>query len=338
MLGDNRMHVIYASDDNFAEMLGVSIVSLFENNKNSKDIQVYIINSKISTKNIKRLEDVCIKYQRNTPIWLETKNIEKVLGIQVLTDRGSHSQYARLFISSLLPENIERVLYLDCDTIINKPLEGLWNLDLNGKTIAVLKDAFSRQYRKNIGLQPDDIMFNSGVMLIDLNRWKEKHTEERLMNFIENHHGKIQQGDQGALNAVLYDDVECFEPCYNSVTIFYDFTYEDMLIYRKPPLFYSKKEIKKAVEEPVIIHYTTSFLSKRPWIQGSRHRYKNKWLYYKSLSPWKEESLRTPHEKRIEKWYVAFYRLMPQGFSIRFAGILQAYGRPFFNRLRNGKL
>lgn len=338
MINDNRMHIVYASDDNFAEILGVSIVSLFENNKNCKDVQVYIIDNKISKKNIKRLEDVCIKYQRNIPVWLGTKDIEKILGMRVLADRGSHSQYARLFISSLLPENIERVLYLDCDIIINKSLERLWNLNLNGKTVAALKDAFSRQYRKNIGLQPDDIMFNSGVMLIDLNKWKEQHIEDKLMNFIEKHHGKIQQGDQGALNAVLYSDVECFDPCFNSVTIFYDFTYEDMLVYRKPSLFYSKKEIKRAVDEPVIIHYTTSFLSRRPWVQGSKHKYKDKWLYYKSLSPWKKESLRLPEEKGIKKWYAEFYKLMPQRFSVRFAGMLQAYGRPFFNRLRNGKL
>ncbi|MCX7726745.1 MAG: hypothetical protein N2053_07835, partial [Chitinispirillaceae bacterium] len=43
--------------------------------------------------------------------------------------------------------------------------------------------------------------------------------------------------------------------------LFYDFSYPEMLIYRKPPKFYSEEEIKMAVEEPVIIHYTTSFLS-----------------------------------------------------------------------------
>lgn len=41
-----------------------------------------------------------------------------------------------------------------------------------------------------------------------------------------------------------------------------------MLIYRKPPNFYPKEEIKKAIEDPVIIHYTTSFISRRPWVEG----------------------------------------------------------------------
>lgn len=96
------------------------------------------------------------------------------MNLKVNLDRGSLSQYARLFLSTLLPDNIQRVLYLDCDIIFKQSIIKLWNLDLQGKTIGALMDAFSSYYRKNIDLQPDDIMFNSGVMLIDLVQWKEK--------------------------------------------------------------------------------------------------------------------------------------------------------------------
>ena len=73
--------------------------------------------------------------------------------------------------------------------------------------MAALNDAFSRQYRANINLEPEDVMFNSGVMLIDLNRWKRQKVEELLLKFIAMNQGRIQQGDQGALNAVLSHDV-----------------------------------------------------------------------------------------------------------------------------------
>ena len=162
-------------------------------------------------------------------------------------DRGSLSQYARLFVSSVLPSDFKRVLYLDCDIIIAQSLEELWNLDMHGKTIAALKDAFSKWYRVNVDLEPNDIMFNSGVMLIDLDKWKEHKVEERLMKFISEKNGKIQQGDQGALNAVLTYDTYCFEPRFNSVTIFYDFNYKEMMIYRKPPKgFYTEAQIREA--------------------------------------------------------------------------------------------
>lgn len=112
---------------------------------------------------------------------------------------------------------------------------------MQGKTIAALKDAFSKWYRMNIDLGPNDIMFNSGVMLIDLKRWKELKVEESLLQFIWRKQGKIQQGDQGALNAVLSHDTYCFDSRFNSVTIYYDFSYKELLTYRKPPLWEHKR-------------------------------------------------------------------------------------------------
>lgn len=213
-------HIVYASDDKFAGILGISMVSLYENNKDMENIIVYIMDGGISVSNKKKINSVSGLYNRPFPIWIKAKDISKELNIEVNIDRGSLSQYSRLFISSLLPENLERVLYLDCDIIINKPINELWNLNLHGKTIAALKDAFSKYYRINISLHTNDIMFNSGVMLIDLERWKNQKIESRLLRFIIFKNGKIQQGDQGALNAVLSHDVYCFEPKYNSVTIF----------------------------------------------------------------------------------------------------------------------
>lgn len=192
-------------------------------------IQVYVLDAGISDLNLKRIKSICETYHQPAPVILKAKNITKELKMDVSVDRGSLSQYARLFIQRDLPDGLQRVLYLDCDTIVMKSIRELWNLDMHGKTIAALNDAFSKWYRMNIDLKPNDIMFNSGVMLIDLKKWKEKKVETRLLKFISKKHGHIQQGDQGALNHVLSHDIYCFEPRFNSVTIFYDFSYKEML-------------------------------------------------------------------------------------------------------------
>ncbi|MDE5753725.1 MAG: glycosyltransferase family 8 protein [Oscillospiraceae bacterium] len=330
-----ELHIVYASDDRFAEILGVSLVSLYENNGDMNEIFVYVLDSGISEANKNRLLSICTKYDREEIQFISARDISKILSMNVNTDRGSLSQYARLFVSRDLPEALERVLYLDCDIIVNSSLYELWNLDLEGKTIAALKDAFSKQYRKNIELQPNDIMFNSGVMLIDMKRWKENQIERKLLSFIKRHNGVIQQGDQGALNAVLSKDIYCFHPRFNSITIFYDFTYEEMQVYRKPVDFYSKKDIKQAVERPVIIHYTTSFTSTRPWIEGSKHRYKDRWLYYKSKSPWAEELLWKPTQvSGLKGAYISLSAKLPHKIMIRLSGLLQVYGRPFIYSLK----
>ena len=336
---NRNLHVVYASDDRFAEILGVSLTSLYENNKGMESIQVYVFENGIANLNKKRIDSIAERYERNKIVWIPDKDITSVLNMHVNTDRGSTSQYARLFISSVIPEDIKRILYLDCDIIINKPLDELWNLDLHGNTIAALMDAFSKYYRANIDLKPNDLMFNSGVMLIDLDNWRETHIEDRLMKFIAAKHGHIQQGDQGALNSVLSHSCQKLEPRFNSVTIFYDFSYKEMLTYRKPPVFYSEAEIKIAVEEPVVIHYTTSFLSKRPWIIGCKHRYADEWLKYKAMSPWKDSPLWI--EQKLPRWKVVgiwLFDKFPRNFAVAVAGIPQAYIRPMrYRGWKSGK-
>lgn len=208
-------HVVYATDDKFAEVLGVSLVSLYHNSQDMNDIIVYILDSGISDENKQKLVSVSRQYDRTEPVFIPATDICTKLGMNVSVDRGSLSQYARLFVSSDLPSDLNRVIYLDCDILIEKSIRELWNLDLQGKTIAALMDAFSKQYRKNIGLKKNDIMFNSGVMVIDLNRWKENNIESQLLEFIVQKKGRIQQGDQGALNHVLSHDIYCFEPKFN---------------------------------------------------------------------------------------------------------------------------
>lgn len=330
---DSTLSVVYAADDNFAEILGISLMSLYDKCCSMQDIMVYIMDSGISAQNKDRICEVCAMYKREPPIWLPAKDISQELSMKVTIDRGSLSQYARLFVSSILPNDLERVLYLDCDTIIHKSLEELWNLDMKDKTVAVLMDAFSKHYRKNINLHDNDIMFNSGVMLINLKCWKAKKVEEKILDFIVSRSGKIQQGDQGALNAALSRDSYCFEPRFNSVTIFYDFNYKDMLVYRKPPLFYGEEQIKRAVEEPVIIHFTTSFLSHRPWVEGCRHRYVGEWLKYKKESPWRDMVLQRADKVWRKQLYIKVYKWFPSGISVRVAAILQVYVRPIKNGL-----
>ncbi len=331
---DGNLNIVYAADNKFGEILGVSLTSLYENNKGMDEINVYILDAGLSQGNKRKIKYLAKSYNRSEVKWLEAKNISRELGLSVIADRGSLSQYARLFISGCLPEKLERILYLDCDTIINKPLDELWNINMNGKTVAVLLDAFSKLYRKNIDLAPNDIMFNSGVMLIDLKRWKEQNIEQKLLDFIINKKGKVQQGDQGALNSILSHDSYCFEPKFNSVTIFYDFSYKEMLIYRKPPTYYSENQIKTATDNPVIIHYTTSFISKRPWIEGCKHRYVNNWLEMKAISPWKDKLLiKSSHGNFIKKAGIFLCTRMPRSIFVYVAGIFQAYIRPIFNRL-----
>ena len=328
------IHIVYASDQNFAYFLGVSIVSLFENNLSLKEINLHILDCGIERQDKEKIEAVCNNYGRTKPHWIQAENISRELQMAVDADRGSLAQFARIFLSRHLDSEINRVLYIDCDTICKGSLYEMWNLDMKGKTVAALKDAFSKYYRMNINLQQNDLMFNSGVMLVDMTRWREHNVENHILNFIKERNGFVEKGDQGALNAVLSHDCLCFDPTFNAITIFFDFNYSEMLRYRRPPQYYTEEQLQNAVDNPVIIHYTISFLSKRPWMKGCKHRYVDEWLKYKAMSPWSDMPLM--EEKR--SWRVRAIRKLPRGLMLWIAGILQVYGRPWLYWIRSRRV
>ena len=237
-------------------------------------------------------------------------------------------------VGSILPSDLDRVIYLDCDIVINKSLKDLWELDLENSVVAALDDCFSKYYRKNLGLAPTATIFNSGVLLIDLQSWRSHGIENKLLDFIKLKKGKVQQSDQGVLSAVLSEECQLIDPKFNAVTIFFDFNYQEILTYRKPPKeYYSEESIKEATNHPYIIHYTSSFLSKRPWMKGCDHRYVYKWLFYKDLTPWVDKPLWKDNRNKIKRFCYFLAKLLPRKALIFVASIFQVYVRPFKNRL-----
>lgn len=122
--------------------------------------------------------------------------------------------YARLLIDRLLPPATRRVIYLDCDVMVKAPIEDLWHIDLEGRTIAAAPDAWGgffsvgHDMRANADLyDPAARFFNSGVMLIDLARWREHDFGGKLSYMGRNGTLARLYHDQGFLNLVLRDDV-----------------------------------------------------------------------------------------------------------------------------------
>ena len=78
-MNSNIAHIVYASDDRFAEILGVSLVSLYENNQDMEELVVYVLENEIKSENKSKIERVSQKYKRSMPIWIKAYDISKVL-------------------------------------------------------------------------------------------------------------------------------------------------------------------------------------------------------------------------------------------------------------------
>lgn len=323
------MNVLYASDDKFAEILGASLSSLLENNQDCEELNVYILDDGISKKNAEKLNLLLKKYGR-TGVFLKVDDVS--IPSSFISDRWPKVAFIRLFISELFDERVSRVLYLDCDTVVNGSLAELWHMDMGEHIIAGVCDCLSPRYHANLEMDLASPYINSGVMLIDLDKYRSFSVRDKVLRFIEGHSDVIRYPDQDVINAVFEGRILTLAPKFNSITLFYDFSYDDMLKYRKPIKYYSREQVKEAVEEPVIIHFTTSFLSLRPWIKESAHRYAQKFLFYRSLSPWKEAPLWEDSRSFAKRAYLKFYRLMPRAFSVAFSGWLHSTAVPMLKK------
>lgn len=305
-----HFNVLYSSDDNYAQHMGVSIYSLLNTNRDFERISVYIIDNGISRENKKKLDDIISGFGNAEHSYIDFTSWKNKLHLNMEWNI-SLSSYARLFAGSMIPDDVGRILYLDCDMMICDSLKTLWNTNLQGNILGAVQDSVSDETKAAVGLHPENRYFNAGLLLIDLNSWRNAEAESACMNFIEDHGGIVRHHDQGVLNG-LFGEHTLFLPLRcNLMTIHYMFSRGQILKYfGENAAFFEETEISAAKEKPAILHYTPSFTS-RPWVKGCRHPLKQ--LYWDNLShtPWAGAK----PQKNTAKWHVRLaewrYRTLP---------------------------
>ena len=94
------MNCVFSSDDNFADILGCALISLFENNREQETIEVYILDGGISEGNKRKLESIFQQYERMVH-FIEVPDISQLTGEAVTSGRWPISTFARILICLL---------------------------------------------------------------------------------------------------------------------------------------------------------------------------------------------------------------------------------------------
>lgn len=175
------MNIVYSSSDSYAPIAGVSLYSLLKNNKQCKELSVFIIDNNISEKNKEKFTTLCAEFNR--PLYfVPIADIEKLTGTSIDIGRWNISTFGRLFEASLLPEWVEKVIHVDCDTMIMSSLEPLWNTDMTGKTVAGALECIGDNYKTEIGLKPEDTYINAGNIMLNLKKSERTAQKKNLRN------------------------------------------------------------------------------------------------------------------------------------------------------------
>lgn len=326
------MNILYTCDDNYVWLMGISMISIFVNQKNTSDINIYLLGDRISDKNKSTLQSIAKFYDRSLII-INVTNIN--ISNSICSVRWPKSSYIRLFSGQLLPNNINKILYLDCDTIINSNLDFLWNSAIDSKVILGVKDCISKSYLKNIGLNKDQLYINAGVLLINLVEMRKINMNKEIELFTKKYSGCLNYSDQDILNGILKGKIGYIEPKYNVMTLLTCYTYTEVMCLRKPTNYYEQSEIIEAVSNPAIVHYTTCMREIRPWYRNSNHPFKDIFLIFKTMSPWKDFELTDSISTQKYEWILGLLFKLPSVITIPAIGIIHAHLKPSILRVQN---
>lgn len=250
------MNILFAVDENYLAPLYTLINSIVCNNK--VKINFYLLYSDISKESLDKLK-LYIERKGNTlkPILVNTNIFDNAYLISYITKVS----FYRLLVSDLIPNDVDRILYLDADILVNGSLKDIYNADFEGKLIGAVADNPYLQknkdkYEGRLNINPNHIYFNAGVILFNLKLIRYNTDKNEYKIFLNNIIGKnLLHGDQDILNIYFENKIKYFPEKYN---------------YR--PRFYYKFKIFN----PVIIHY---YGCEKPWQKEYCHEYK--FIYYK---------------------------------------------------------
>ncbi|MEM8872783.1 MAG: glycosyltransferase family 8 protein [Planctomycetota bacterium] len=198
--------ILFCADETMAMPLGVALYSVAKH-VTAREVRFYVGSVGLSDDSRARIRRVA------RPFELEIIDLESGSLLPrnlAVTERFSRAAYARLVVGELFPDK-DRVLYLDSDLVCFEDPASLFDTELNGHAVGAVRDEFMPRVGSDncVGYavdeldDPDAAAFNSGVMLIDLDRWRSQEVSRRALDFIERHGDRLNWADQDALNVVL---------------------------------------------------------------------------------------------------------------------------------------
>lgn len=309
------LNVMYLTDNNYVVFAGVSIISLFENNKNIDVINVYVIDDSIADENKKIYKQIAERYGREIIFLDLSRGLEILQEMKAPQYRNSYTTYLKLFAFDLLPEDVDRIFFIDSDSIVVGCLEEMISFDMQGKMVGAVRDGISHPYKVALGYPEEDSWFNMGVMLVDVHKWKSDKAQQKVIEQLKKRNAYIAV-DQDILNITQHGNICTLHPKYNATPHHYIYSYDKFMKALPQKGFYDKKTIEEANKEPVIRHFER-FIGESPWNKNSVHPYTELFDSYLKISPWKDYEKKIARKTIILKIEKILYKLLPHDVFLK---------------------
>ncbi len=228
--------VFFSCDSNYIPFLAVTIQSIIETASSDNQYDLYVLNSgfdKSAKETLKSFEqeNVSINFVDLTS---KIKEISKKL--DEVRDYYTQTIFYRLFIASLFP-NMHKAIYLDCDIVVLTDIVKFFNIDLGNNILGVIIDDvvannedFKIYTKEAIGVEAS-MYFNSGVLLMNLDAYRDNKIEESFIKVLQEFHFSSVAPDQDYLNFFCYKKVKYIDKSWNRMPVDDDYVGELNLIH-----------------------------------------------------------------------------------------------------------
>lgn len=271
------IEIVMATDEAYVRQLAVALASISANCP--EPCRVRVLHDGVSAAARDRVHGTTHDH-----VDVEWIDVHRAVGRHPLPRGDSRATFFRLFLTDVLPDDVGRVVYLDADVIVRRPLRGLWEAPLHDAAIGAVRDAYRPWMVRNdtfnwraVGVAPDAPFFNSGVMLIDVGRWRAREVGARALALLSEESRML---DQCALNVVEEDDWTALPLVWNVQS--YHFFGDECLAFAVE----GRERLDAAVSDPAVVHFTGGSFN-RPWQAPCGHPFRDEWLTYLDRTSWR---------------------------------------------------
>ena len=295
------VNVVCASDNNYSMQLAVMLRSVLENLDGDYKINAFVIDGGITNENKNKIIASLIIERCNVNFVKINDTLNQIVeqaheliqhfDNKIKADYVSIASFYRLLIPKLLPEEINKVIYLDCDMVVTGNLSRLWEIDIEDNYLLAAQDTWIPYISSStgnlnymeLGIAPESKYFNAGVLVINLEKWRNENVCDQAIEYFKENMHHIGWYDQGLLNSLLVDKWGQLEPGWNfNPTSFYNYHFKDYLPWRKTEQIFAEKTYNDAVMNPHIIHFVSE---NKPWT--SRHTPRKEYFFnYVDMTAW----------------------------------------------------
>ena len=271
--------LVYITDNVYVLPTVVSISSAIQNKNPETIYDIYVIGYHLSQGleeafPLLNTENVRIHYLA----YKEDPVLEKIKPDIYVTSTA----LLKFKIADLLP-NVDKAIYIDGDTLVQKDLTQMYEIALEDKAIGAVKDyACVELFHDNLNLPT---YFNSGILLMNLALWRKKDFGTQLME-LKKERPELKYMDQDAFNMFFQDN-------YKKLPVIYNAMMPNFRGYSVPMsnlnAFYDShfSDYQNILENAVIIHLTNSY---KPWLFKGVYL-SDLWMSYLQKSPFRDIQL-----------------------------------------------